>query len=202
MSDFSSSLAWDSIRATEAEVDWVKFVWFSQCIPRHAFHMWLVMRGKLLTQDKILQWDLSRRKSMNMMCCVLCYANVDSHEHLFFECGFSSQVWSLVRSKGNKATVDSKWSNIVDWLRDRATSKSADNYVSRLIVAATAYTIWQERNARLFKNHARPPDTVRNLILSIVRYKLMGVKLKNTDRVRKLLESWEIHSDGVIDNGG
>ncbi|XP_022030835.1 uncharacterized protein LOC110931762 [Helianthus annuus] len=114
LTDFSSSSAWDSIRNTEADVDWVKIVWFSQCIPRHAFNMWLVMRGKLLTQDKILQCDLSRRKSMNMMCCVLCYANVDSHEHLFFECGFSSQVWSSVRTKGNMASVDSKWRNIVD----------------------------------------------------------------------------------------
>ncbi|XP_021996201.1 uncharacterized protein LOC110893399 [Helianthus annuus] len=93
LAEFSSSNVWHSVRYKEPEVNWCNIVWFSQCIPRHAFMLWLVMKGKLLTQDKILKWDISRRKNMNMMCCLLCYENFDSHPHLFFECKFSSQVW-------------------------------------------------------------------------------------------------------------
>ncbi|KAL9993786.1 putative RNA-directed DNA polymerase [Helianthus debilis subsp. tardiflorus] len=44
-----SSCVWQSIRPRETEVEWVNVVWFSQCIPRHAFLMWLIMRRKLLT---------------------------------------------------------------------------------------------------------------------------------------------------------
>ncbi|XP_021986110.1 uncharacterized protein LOC110882384 [Helianthus annuus] len=202
LNDFSSSGVWNSIRTREADVDWFKIVWFSQCILRHAFLMWLIMRGKLLTQDKILQWDFARRKNMNMMCCLLCYADVDSHAHLFYECKFSSQVWCSVRNKGGMALVDSKWDTIVAWLSSRASSKSAINFVSRIVVAATAYIVWQERNARLFKNHAKPPDVLCEIILATVRYKLMGMKLKDTVRVRSLLDDWGIHGDSVIDNGG
>ncbi|XP_022015024.1 uncharacterized protein LOC110914542 [Helianthus annuus] len=139
---FSSSEAWNSVRFKGTEIDWCTVVWFNQCIPRHAFLMWLIMRGKLLTQDKILKWDISRRKTMNMMCCLLCYANHDSHSHLFFECEFSTKVWYIVRQKVGMNTVQPKWEDIINWLRDRSKSKLASDYVARLVVAACAYVIW------------------------------------------------------------
>ncbi|KAJ0599776.1 putative RNA-directed DNA polymerase [Helianthus annuus] len=202
LTEFSSSTIWHSIRYKEPEVNWCNIVWFSQCIPRHAFMMWLVIKGKLLTQDKILKWDFSRRKNMNMMCCLLCYENFDSHPHLFFECKFSFQVWHTVRQKVGMLTVSPKWRDIVEWLLARARSKSAVIYVAKLLVAAASYFIWQERNARLFKNQLRPPEMVSEIILKTVRYKLMGAKLKNTANVRKLLGDWEIRREIVDDDGG
>ncbi|XP_021991021.1 uncharacterized protein LOC110887757 [Helianthus annuus] len=199
--EYSSSTVWQSIRYREPEVDWVNIVWFAQCIPRHVFLMWLVMRRKLLTQDKILQWDFSRRKSMNMMYCLLCYENYDSHDNLFFERKLSTQVWKAVRDKAGMKDVDEKWSSIVDWLSVCARSKSAANYVSRLIVAASVYVIWQERNARLFKNQ-KAPDIIATTILSTVRYKIMGAKFKNTASARRLLGDWEISDEGATDGIG
>ncbi|XP_021979852.1 uncharacterized protein LOC110875972 [Helianthus annuus] len=158
------------------------------------------MRRKLLTQDKILQWDLTRRKNMNMMCCLLCFENNDSHEHLFFECKFSTQIWCSVRDKVNMDTVDPKWIDVTNWLLAGGASKSVFNYSSRLIVAASAYYIWQERNARLFKNQTRPPDIITSLILQTVRYKLMGAKYKKMDKVRRFLQLWDIHDDSMLDD--
>ncbi|XP_021979811.1 uncharacterized protein LOC110875927 [Helianthus annuus] len=164
--------------------------------------MWLIMRRKLLTQDIILQWDLSRRKNMNMMCCLLCYENVDSHEHLFFECSFSSKVWLMVREKAGMANVDQKWSSIVSWLKARGRSKTAAHFVSKLVVGATAYVIWQERNARLFRNQTRPPDTIRDTIFKTIRYKLMGVKFRQCSNVARLRGAWGIGEETVSDDGG
>ncbi|KAJ0479479.1 putative RNA-directed DNA polymerase [Helianthus annuus] len=200
--DHSSSTVWDSLRIREQEVNWVSIVWFPQCIPRHAFLVWLIMRRKLLTQDKILKWDLARRKNMNMMCCLLCYADVDSHDHLFFECKFSTQVWNPVRAKADMVDVDPKWSSIVSWLMTRRRSKTASSYVARLLVGATAYIIWQERNARLFKNQTRPPEAISEVILKIVRYKLMGVKFKSCATVKSFLGKRGIGEDAMEGNGG
>nr|GEX06939.1 hypothetical protein [Tanacetum cinerariifolium] len=91
---FSVSLVWDSIRPRKALVPWVNIVWFSQCIPCHAFHMWLVMLNKLKTQDVLRQWDVSCDSNLNVLRCPLCKTQPDSHSHLFFECQFSSHVWS------------------------------------------------------------------------------------------------------------
>ncbi|XP_021991389.1 uncharacterized protein LOC110888157 [Helianthus annuus] len=200
--EFSSAGVWESIRHRHLDVQWCPIVWFSQCIPRHAFLMWLIMRRKLLTQDKILKWDFSRRKNMNMMCCLLCYADHDSHNHLFFECNFSSRVWQGVRHKVGMDSVNAKWVDIVDWLLVRSKSKSVDNYVARLLVAASAYFIWQERNARMFKNQLRPPETISALIIQQVRYKLMGAKLKDCANVRRLLGDWEIVTSELANGDG
>ncbi|XP_021979829.1 uncharacterized protein LOC110875945 [Helianthus annuus] len=200
--DYSSATVWDTIRVREQEINWVSIVWFPQCIPRHAFLVWLIMRRKLLTRDKILKWDFSRRKNMNMMCCLLCYADVDSHDHLFFECKFSEQVWKSVRDKTDMVDVDPKWVSIIGWLMTRIRSKKASFYVARLLVGATAYTIWQERNARLFKNQTRPPEAICEVILKTVRYKLMGVKFKPCANVKSLLGKWGIDDAAMIDDGG
>ncbi|XP_022003164.1 uncharacterized protein LOC110900587 [Helianthus annuus] len=196
--EFSSSRAWESIRIQAGEVDWSRIVWFPQCIPRHAFLMWLIMRQKLLTQDRILSWDFSRRKNMNMMCCLLCYANHDSHSHLFFECKYSSQVWHKVRQKVGMVAVQPIWNDITNWLIEHSKPNTAVGFVARLVVAASAYFIWQERNSRLFKNQLRPPETLSEIVLQQVRYKLMGAKLKNCVNVRRLLEEWGIEGSGVL----
>lgn len=75
---FSINLVWQSIETMEQRVEWCKGVWFSQCLPKHAFILWLILREKLLTQEKMMGWNNSRKQNMNMMCCLLCYANYDS----------------------------------------------------------------------------------------------------------------------------
>ncbi|XP_022042294.1 uncharacterized protein LOC110944959 [Helianthus annuus] len=197
--DFSSSRAWDSVRYQAGEVDWSRIVWFPQCIPRHAFLMWLIMRRKLLTQDKILSWDFSRRKNMNMMCCLLCYANHDSHNHLFFECKYSTEVWHKVRQKVGMVAVQPKWNDISNWLIEHSKPNTVAGFVARLVVAASAYFIWHERNSRLFKNQLRPPETLSEIVLQQVRYKLMGAKLKNCVNVQRLLEEWGIDGSGLLE---
>ena len=195
---FSSTTVWESIRSREQNVEWVKGVWFAQCIPRHAFNLWLIMRGKLLTQDRILQWPPARRKNMNMMCCSLCTADFDSHSHLFFECPYSSQVWCNIRRLASMQDVSTSWEDVSDWLVSKANSKSVSNIIGRLLVAATAYYIWQERNTRMFANHARPPDVLCNIIKETVRAKLWRLKFKRTARVLSVLGAWQVHGEAIL----
>nr|XP_043633655.1 uncharacterized protein LOC122604859 [Erigeron canadensis] len=53
---YTTTIAWNSIRINEQKVAWMDFVWSPHNIPRHSFHLWLIMRRKLLTQDKIIKW--------------------------------------------------------------------------------------------------------------------------------------------------
>ncbi|GJW60795.1 zinc knuckle CX2CX4HX4C containing protein [Tanacetum coccineum] len=47
------------IRMRDSKVKWYSMVWFLSCIPRHAIHLWLIIRRKLKTQDLIPAWDVS-----------------------------------------------------------------------------------------------------------------------------------------------
>ena len=54
--DFSVKEVWKNIRHNSFKVIWSRHVWFSQCIPRHAFIVWMALKGKLKTQDSISKW--------------------------------------------------------------------------------------------------------------------------------------------------
>lgn len=38
-------------------VSWKDLVWFSNAIPKHSFILWLAIRNRLLTQDRVQFWD-------------------------------------------------------------------------------------------------------------------------------------------------
>ncbi|XP_022029145.1 uncharacterized protein LOC110930188 [Helianthus annuus] len=189
---FSSSDAWECIRSRGTQVSWYNLVWFSQCIPRHAFVLWLVFRRKLVTQDRIRQWNIDNKDCMNLMCCLLCHNNIDSHHHLFFECKYATEVWKRVNENSAMKAVGSNWNEIVSWLLPRARSRSIATIIGKLLVAATTYFIWRERNSRFFNNQLRPPEKLADHIISNVRLKLKSLKFKDTTHVRQVLQEWEI----------
>jgi hypothetical protein len=84
LNQFSTSLAWNSIRYRLPEVPWVKVVWYTQCILKFSFFLWLVLQEKLRTQDRIRAVNIKNRNCMNLMCCLLCYSDSETHRHLFF----------------------------------------------------------------------------------------------------------------------
>jgi hypothetical protein len=137
-----------------------------------------------------------------MMCCLLCYADLETHAHLFFDCSCSLKIWLLVRERACMSSVSSSWPEVISWLNNRASSKSIGNLVCRLIVAASVYCIWRERNARFFNNHARPPEVLGAEILDMVRLKLLGLKFKRKPNVMNTLEKWNIYEPNVSDDGG
>ncbi|GJW27660.1 putative reverse transcriptase domain-containing protein [Tanacetum coccineum] len=55
---FSVKHAWEALRPRSMEVSWYRIVWFSHCIRRNAFTIWLIMRRCLKTHDKMRPWDV------------------------------------------------------------------------------------------------------------------------------------------------
>lgn len=81
---FSVRSAWGCLRPRGPSVVWHKIVWFSRMIPRHAMILWLAMRKRLSTLDKLAAFGITQRTR-----CILCEADEENHEHLFFSCSFS-----------------------------------------------------------------------------------------------------------------
>ncbi|GJV98361.1 RNA-directed DNA polymerase, eukaryota, reverse transcriptase zinc-binding domain protein [Tanacetum coccineum] len=89
---FSVKEAWRVLRTDVPKVLWCKHVWFSQCIPRHSFILWMAIKGRLKTQDRISRWF----NAVNMLC-PFCKKEKDSHSHLFFDCDFAQGVWNRLK---------------------------------------------------------------------------------------------------------
>ncbi|XP_022042045.1 uncharacterized protein LOC110944706 [Helianthus annuus] len=201
--DFESSQVWDMIRNRDNHATWANMVWFSQCVPRHSFHLWLVFRNKLKTQDRLAVWEAGSATNLNLMCCPLCQYDRDSRDHLFFQCVFADQVWRKVKSMVNLESVDNTWQSLMVWVDQHSNSKKVDDIVCKLVVAATSYYIWQERNSRLFSSNQLTVVQVAEKIKSSVRLRLMGFKFRLDSARRRIFKTWKINdsNDDEADPG-
>jgi hypothetical protein len=199
---YSGFLAWESIRERVPQVRWCNVVWFSKCIPKHAFMLWLIIQGKLVTQDKLRIWNFKARNDLNMMCCLLCYSDLESHTHLFFECHYSAHVWKSVRSKKGMIDAPPVLESILSKTENLGKSNSLMITINKLVVAASAYHIWRERNLRFANNKFRSPDVVVSTILEDVRLKLLNLRVRHSTRIRKICEDWGLEDSRIFDDGG
>ena len=86
---FSSKATWERIRNRSALVSWSKVIWFKQKIPRWSFAAWMAILGCIPTRDRFLVWGLNVPNS-----CVLCASGIETHQHLFFQCNFTVNIWT------------------------------------------------------------------------------------------------------------
>lgn len=94
--NFSTANTWRAMNPQNHIVPWHKAVWFKDHIPKHAFICWVVAWNRLHTRDRLRNWGLAVPAS-----CILCNDLVESRAHLFFDCPFSSEVWSFFTSRAN-----------------------------------------------------------------------------------------------------
>ncbi|GKE57113.1 reverse transcriptase domain, reverse transcriptase zinc-binding domain protein [Tanacetum coccineum] len=186
---FSVAQVWECIRPRADKVPWVDLIWFAMGIPRHAFNLWLIINHKLKTQDRVSIWDYSNVLGST---CPLCEATPDSHEHLFFICPFANSVWSRMKVKAGLGRVSHNIYDIVDHFGGIARRKTTHVVIAKLVVAASAYFIWQERNWRLFKKSKRSIDQVVSCISSSVRMKLLSCAFKRTTEGVLYARLWDL----------
>nr|GEY61579.1 hypothetical protein [Tanacetum cinerariifolium] len=185
---FSVATVWECIRSRSDEVEWYHVVWFSQQIPRHAIHLWLVIKRKLKTQDKLRQWDvwdhLKRLTGIPNIPSGL-DAIVDFLSPMAKPRSARS-VWDHLKRLTGIPNIPSDLDAIVDFLSPMAKPRSARSVIWKLVFAASCYFIWQERNKRLFMKKKRSQYHVIDVIKSTVRLKLLSCRFKRTKHVQML----------------
>ena len=86
-----TSETWNYIRKSSLEVSWWKLLWFPETIPKHAFIGWLTISNRLQLRIECL----SGRFKGDVLC-VLGRRQLESREHLFFECSFARRIWLCI----------------------------------------------------------------------------------------------------------
>ncbi|GJQ97553.1 RNA-directed DNA polymerase, eukaryota, reverse transcriptase zinc-binding domain protein [Tanacetum coccineum] len=155
--DFSVKEACNVLRTDMPSVMWYKHVWYTQCIPRHAFILWLAFKGRLKTQDRV--------KIM---------AKLDD--------------------------VSNIWAEVISGVCIKKPSNSIWSVIQRLVLGASVYFIWQERNVRLFDSKNRSVDVVLNIIVNTVRLKLLSLNLKWSRDVGTAAKVWHLPNLGLKGN--
>ncbi|GKB48885.1 hypothetical protein Tco_0899638, partial [Tanacetum coccineum] len=156
---------WSSIRPQGVKVDWCDVVWFSSSIPHHAFHLWLVIRHRLKTQDNLRPWDAA---------------------------GLNTMVWHHLKGLDGLPNASDSIDAIINDIKPFAARRTSRSIIAKLVVAATTYFVWQERNGRLLKNSKRMVSQVIECIMNSVRLKLMSCRLKKTSSALVMAKDWNI----------
>nr|GEX06109.1 hypothetical protein [Tanacetum cinerariifolium] len=183
------SQVWSNIRPREAKVPWYATIWFAAGIPRHAFNLWLIIKHKLKTQDRVSIWDASA--SLGSVCS-LCESTPDSHEHLFFLCPFSAAVWSQMKLRAGLDLVSHDVYALFDHFEGISHAKSSKIVIAKIVLAASAYFIWQERNWRLFKKSKRSVKQVVDCIASTVHLKLLSCRFRRSKDGVHYARLWDL----------
>ncbi|GFS38461.1 hypothetical protein Acr_00g0057580 [Actinidia rufa] len=58
-SQYHATSTWNALRSHHPRVVGHKLVWFPKLIPRHSFILWMAIRGKLRTKDKLSVWRVT-----------------------------------------------------------------------------------------------------------------------------------------------
>ncbi|GKB12253.1 hypothetical protein Tco_0846176, partial [Tanacetum coccineum] len=143
--DFSVLNVWEDIREKSNLVPWSKLVWFSQCIPRHSFMLWLAILG----------------------------------------------IWCELKSMVRLDYAPNSWHDIVEYILKRPINNSIWSILQRLVLGATVYMVWQERNFRTFQDRHRSLEELCNLIKDMVRLRIMGLNLKASSQVFVAADIWK-----------
>ncbi|GAV92518.1 LOW QUALITY PROTEIN: zf-RVT domain-containing protein, partial [Cephalotus follicularis] len=137
---FSTSRAWNNIRTVSNRVAWHGVVWHPYSIPKHAFSLWLTIRGALRTRDKLVPMGV-----LSSANCVFHSGEPETHDHLFF-CPYSATVWKEILGLCHIVRPILPWADEVEWMSANATGNQFHQTLRKLALAASVYHLWIERN--------------------------------------------------------
>lgn len=175
---YTAASAMASLKAPHPLVPWFELVWYSHNIPRMSFILWLAIRGRLSTLDRIHPYTPHAGT-----LCVLCCAFPETHAHLFFECAYSKVIWSHLKDMCGRPWNGQRWPSFIAWASQRWKGKSPSIVVKKLCLAVAVYSIWRERNNRIFGSSHKTSIVVTRSIIDTIRSRLLSINLKDWPHV-------------------
>ncbi|XP_018443554.1 uncharacterized protein LOC108815453 [Raphanus sativus] len=167
---FSSRVTWERLRVTRPQVPWYSVVWFKEEIPRCSFISWTAFLGRLPTRDRLISWGLSVPPG-----CVLCSLADESVNHLFFQCPFAVATWSRFCGRYMASPPSSLADVVLLCQQLPGPHASRAVVVLKLINQVIVYTLWRERNSRIFSGVSSSQEACSRLVDRAVRDRLLSL---------------------------
>lgn len=171
------------LRGEIASVPWAKVVWSSFGIPRHDFLAWLVVLDRCPTREWLITWGLNVSP-----LCLLCNLAPESRNHLFFSCAYTNALWSDIARRCN-LVASTSWDDTLAQLQ----TLFANRHVKRLtlmVIKATIYWIWNERNSRLHRSIFRGNDSLKLIIDRQIRNRISSLRLSHPAACSAMMQFW------------
>ncbi|XP_071713497.1 uncharacterized protein [Rutidosis leptorrhynchoides] len=153
-------------------------------------------------EDMLERWDVPCGS-----VCSLCNLVQESHNHLLIGCSYAKSIWRWFRGKaGLDGIIDrieygnDHWIDVINAMAGTVCNKGIWSIIRRLVFAAVIYQLWQERNARTFKNESSSYEVIAKRIYEVVRLRLMGLQVKKSMQSQSAAMVWHfsfVDGDGT-----
>ncbi|XP_062093310.1 uncharacterized protein LOC133799305 [Humulus lupulus] len=164
----------------QSKVRFAKVVWCSLSLPNHRFVLWQSVLGHLLTRDNLLR----RQIPIDSPLCSVCEIDLESYEHLFFDCLHSQQILHKMANWLGIAIWSSKFCEWIAWMDGRPKGLYQRILVATL-AAAAVYFIWLNRNSCIFNYSSISSNRILFLIKASLKARLLGIARKKLGILEK-----------------
>ena len=142
--------------------DAIKGLWKGLVPHRIEVFVWIALMGKINTRSKLATLGIT---PMENNICPLCSTDPESSEHLLLHCSLSQQLWNwwLELWKIKWAFPFSLKDSFVQWYYPSKNSFFKKVWSASFFIIM--WTIWKERNSRIFENSSTSVKCLKDLIL-------------------------------------
>ena len=141
------------------------------------------LSNRLTTDDRMVMWNQGIDGR-----CVLCQQQLETRDHLFFRCTYSSPLWSRLMRQLMGTHYTEVWSNISLFMSQSQLSQT-QMFLARYVLQTTLYMIWRERNSRKHGEKPRPQETLFRVIDRQVKNRTMTLKTHNKN-LANAFQAW------------
>ncbi|XP_074292396.1 uncharacterized protein LOC141619266 [Silene latifolia] len=186
--EYSIAKGYEWLREKGDKVQWSGLVWNKWSFPKHSFLVWIYQHGNLNTNAKLFSLGIREDDT-----CFLCGQDRETLEHLFFACRYSREV---LGSTGSHLWNRIPQTNIMGLRLSRRGTKEEKGVIN-VVINASIYLIWQQRNScRIDECVLRPSKLVKQLTQDMkIRFSsLIQGNGDGGDYVRKFMAGDECNS--------
>ncbi|GJX73970.1 RNA-directed DNA polymerase, eukaryota, reverse transcriptase zinc-binding domain protein [Tanacetum coccineum] len=101
------------------------------------------------------------------------------------ECQYAKEVWYAVKVKGYLKNFKSEWMDTINYMAV-GHGRNIKSVVSRVVFGAIVYYIWQEINKRCFSQERRSVKDLCDIMMDIVKLRLLSLKVKSSSNVKQV----------------
>jgi hypothetical protein len=129
-------------------------IWQIWAPTRCKFFIWLLLQNWVWTADRLLL-----REWPNQYFCPLCFRNLETADHLMQEYPLARQVWTDISLWSHSPSLNPlNWKSelsLASWFNGLSRNAANAKGLKSLIILV-CWTIWHERNSRIFEGKEKP----------------------------------------------
>lgn len=181
---YSSHETWLLLQESKSQCSWSRGIWFPQATPKFAFMAWLSIKNRMSTLDRVARWNQGVDKT-----CVLCKNATETRSHLFFECGYSTQIWEYIVKGILGTSCTNVWSEIVSIISDEKRDKMS-RFCIRYAFQSVLYAVWRERNKLIHGDKLMPLPAIKKMVDKGIRNKITLMRRDGIKGMENLMQFW------------